>query len=114
MRAHFQLEADGDWVADYPDPSSYIPQYFGCDGGLDIGYYCDPHLDRSMQEASALELTNPAAATARWTAIDRQLTDNAAWVPTENLRDVEVVSQRLRNYQYNPMWGFLADQAWLR
>lgn len=114
MRARFQLEADGDWVADYPDPTSYIPQYFGCDGGLDIGYYCDPHLDSSMREASALELTDPAAATVRWTAIDRRLTDNAAWVPTENLRDVQVVSPRLRNYQYNPMWGFLADQAWLR
>lgn len=114
MRAPFQLEAHGGWVADYPDPSSYIPQYFGCDGGLDIGYYCDPHLDRSIREASALELTNLAAATARQTAIDRQLSDDAAWAPTESLRNVQVVSQRLRNYQYNPMWGFLADQAWLR
>jgi len=24
------------------------------------------------------------------------------------------MSRRLGNYQYNPVWGFLADQAWLR
>jgi hypothetical protein len=30
------------------------------------------------------------------------------------LRDVELTSRRLRNYQYNPVWDFLADQSWVR
>jgi hypothetical protein len=30
-----------------------------------------------------------------------------------SLRDVELTSRRLRNYQYNPVWGFLADQSWV-
>lgn len=64
-----------------------------------------------MREAALLERRDPAQATAAWTAIDHQLTDNAAWVPTANLRDVALVSRRLRNYQYNPIWGFLADQV---
>lgn len=55
----------------------------------------------------------PGARTSLWTAIDHQLTDNAAWVPTVNERGVEFVSKRLRNYEYNPVWGFLADQSWL-
>jgi peptide/nickel transport system substrate-binding protein len=114
MRRHHQLSADGDWQADYPDPSSYIPQFFSCNGGNSNGYYCNPRLDQKMRQASLLDLKDPAKATALWTSIDHQLTDNAGWVPTENLRDVELVSQRLRNYQYNPIWGFLADQAWLR
>jgi YVTN family beta-propeller protein len=113
MRRHFQLSVDGDWLADYPDPSSYLPQFFSCGGGNGNGYYCSPPLDREMQEASLLELTDPAKATARWTAIDHQLTDDAAWVPTVNEREVEFVSRRLRNYEYNPVWGFLADQSWL-
>lgn len=33
--------------------------------------------------------------------------------PTVNDREVEFVSQRLHNYEYNPVWGFLADQSWL-
>jgi hypothetical protein len=31
-----------------------------------------------------------------------------------NLQEPELVSKRLGNYQYSPVWGFIADQAWLR
>jgi YVTN family beta-propeller protein len=113
MRTHFQLSADGDWGADYPDPSSYLPQFFGCGGGNGNGYYCSPPLDRKMQQAGLLEFSDPAEASARWESIDRQLTNAALWVPTVNPREVEVVSKRLHNYEYNPVWGFLADQSWL-
>jgi hypothetical protein len=41
------------------------------------------------------------------------LTDQAVWVPTVSQRDVDFVSKRLHNYEYNPVWGFLADQSWL-
>ena len=113
MRRNFQISIDGDWLAAYPDPSSYIPQFFSCDGGNDGGYYCSPPLDRKMQQASQLELNNPAKAAATWTAIDRQLTNNAIWVPTVSEREVDLVSKRLHNYEYNPVWGFLTDQSWL-
>jgi YVTN family beta-propeller protein len=114
MRVGFQLSTDGDWLADYPDPSSYIPQFFGCDGGTSNGYFCDPALDRTMQRASQLGLTDPARSAVAWSVIDRSLTDAAAWVPTVSLRVVELTSRRLENYQYNPVWGFLADQSWVR
>jgi ABC-type transport system substrate-binding protein len=113
-RRRFQLSTDGDWQADYPDPSSYVPQFFACGGGTSNGYYCDPTLDREMREASRLRLVAPAKANALWRSIDHQLTDSAVWVPTVNLRQVDVVSTRLHNYQYNPVWGFLPDQSWLR
>ena len=111
MRERFQLSVDGDWVANYPDPSSYLPQFFGCGGGNSNGYYCNPRLDREMQHAELLELSDPARASALWESIDRQLTDDAVWVPTVNQREVDLVSRRLRNYEYNPVWGFLADQS---
>lgn len=66
-----------------------------------------------MQSALRLERRDPAKATDLWTAIDHRLADDAPWVPTVNLREVDLVSSRLRNYQYNPVWGFLADQSWL-
>ncbi len=114
MREGFQLSTDGDWTADYPDPSSYIPQFFGCGGGTSNGYFCDPALDRAMREASLLGLTDPARSAAAWAAVDRALTDAAAWVPTVSIRVVDLTSRRLRNYQYNPVWGFLVDQSWIR
>jgi peptide/nickel transport system substrate-binding protein len=114
MRTHFQLSADGDWVAPYPDPSSYIPQYFSCGGGNGNGFYCNPRLDREMQDATQLELINPARSRALWESVDRQLTDAAVWVPTVTPREVDLTSKRLHNYEYNPVWGFLADQSWLQ
>lgn len=62
----------------------------------------------------AQQLTDPARAASLWAAIDRQLVDEAAWVPTVNVRAVEFVSKRIRNYQYSPVGGFIADQVWLR
>jgi hypothetical protein len=65
VREGFQLSADGDWLAEYPDPSSYIPQFFGCGGGTSNGYFCDPALDTAMRYASQVGLTDPARAGSR-------------------------------------------------
>ena len=114
MRQGFQLSVDGDWVASYPSPSSYLPQFFGCDGGTSNGYHCDPRLDREMKEAGLLESSDLASARGRWESIDRQLTNEAIWVPTINVREVELLSKRVHNYEHHAVWGFLVDQGWLR
>ena len=67
-----------------------------------------------MQRASLLQLTDPVEAASQWTAIDHELTDRAAWVPTVNLAAIELVSKRVRNYRFSPVGGFIAHQAWLR
>jgi peptide/nickel transport system substrate-binding protein len=113
QRRRFQLSVDGDWLAEYPDPSSYVPQFFACGGGTSNGYFCDPRLDRRMALASRLEPRHPEAAMSAWASIDHELTNRAPWVPTVTERDVDVVSSRLRNYEYNPVWGFLVDQSWI-
>jgi peptide/nickel transport system substrate-binding protein len=107
------LSTDGDWLPDYPAPSAYLPQFFGCRGGNSNGYFCDPDLDRRMREATRLQLTDPEQAATLWAAINRQLVDQAAWVPTVNVQFVEVVSRRVRNYQFNPVGGFIPQAAWL-
>jgi peptide/nickel transport system substrate-binding protein len=113
QRKRFQLSVDGDWLADYPDPSSYVPQFLACSGGTSNGYFCDPRLDRRMVSASRLEPRRPKAAMSVWASIDHELTNRAPWVPTVTEREVDVVSSRLRNYEYNPVWGFLVDQSWI-
>jgi YVTN family beta-propeller protein len=110
----FQIGTDGNWIPEYPDPSSYIPSFFSCGGANGNGYYCNPAIDREMQRAELLEPTDPPKANAPWETVDRQLTNNAEWVATVANREVEITSARLHNYEYNPVWGFLADQAWLR
>ena len=114
MRRDFQIATDGDWMPDFPTPSSYLPLMFGCHGALNNGYVCDHRLDADMRRASLLEITSPAEAATAWTRIDRYLTDRAYWVPTVNLADVELVSTRLRHYEFSPTEDFLADQAWIQ
>ena len=67
-----------------------------------------------MARANTLEATDPTRADALWARIDRSAVDEALWVPLANSHAVELVSKRLRNYQYNALLGFLADQAWVR
>jgi peptide/nickel transport system substrate-binding protein len=108
-----QIFAEGNWVAPWPDPSSYLPQFFSCGGGNSNDWYCNPAIDREMKHAALLELTDPAKSRAAWEAVDRQLTESGEWVPTVTQPDIELTSQRLQNYEYNAVDGFLADQAWL-
>jgi peptide/nickel transport system substrate-binding protein len=49
-----------------------------------------------------------------WADIDRRVADAGAAIALVTPREVEFVSARLRNYQFHPIWGFLADQVWLR
>lgn len=115
MRSGMQLSVDGDWVPDYPAPTAFMPSFFGCHGGANRKHYvCDPELDRQMRGASALQLQDATHAAALWAKIDHQLVDQAVWVPLVNTRAIELVSKRLGNYQYHPVWGFMADQAWVR
>ena len=111
MWARFQISVEGDWNPDYPAPSGFLPSFFSCNGGQDNGYYCNPAIDREMTEATLLELQSPAQAAAVWTEVDHQLTDQAVWVTTVDLNEVDIVSPRLRNYEFSPVNGFLADQA---
>ena len=80
----------------------------------DPTHFCDHALDREMASARALQTTDAVAATDLWAKIDRQVTDAAVWAPFANGVIAEVVSKRVRNYQYNPQWGTLLDQLWVK
>lgn len=112
-RAALQLGA-ASWLADYLAPSNFLELWIACRGPFTEHHVCDPALDRRMDRAHALEATDPTRADALWARIDRSTVDQALWVPLANAHAVELVSKRLRNYQYNALLGFLADQAWVR
>jgi peptide/nickel transport system substrate-binding protein len=114
MWAKFQINVEGDWSPDYPAPSGLLPPFFACNGGNANGYYCNPAIDREMTEATLLQLQSPAQAAAMWTKVDHQLTNQAEWVTTVDLNEVDIISTALGNYEFNPVNGFVADQAVVR
>jgi hypothetical protein len=88
-----------------------------CAAPSNTHFFCDYRLDRAMRETNTLEAEDPYAAARQWTRIDRELVDQAAWVPLVNVRccpSVDFVSARVRNYEANPNVGLIADQVSLR
>jgi YVTN family beta-propeller protein len=119
-RNHAQV-IDGGWSADYPSADTFIGKlacsYFAPGNGpatSDGSEFCDPAVDRQITQAAALQATDPQAAAARWAQLDRQLTDRAVFLPTVTPNEVDLVSRRAGNFQYNPVWGALIDQLWVR
>jgi len=79
-----------------------------------IGFFCDRRIDAQIERALKIQATDPDAAVGMWRAIERRLVDLAPWVPLFTPWGADIVSKRVRNYQYNPAWGILLDQLWVR
>jgi len=112
---------DGGWSADYPSADDFIGKltcsHFVPANGqatTDASELCDHALDGQIATAAALQSTDPLAAAAAWAQLDRQLTNLAIWLPTVIPNEIDLISRRTGNYQYNPVWGALIDQLWIR
>jgi peptide/nickel transport system substrate-binding protein len=111
----------GGWSADYASPSAFISK-MGCgffapgsaSNTTNASEFCDPDLDRRATRAEALRATDPGGAYAAWARIDRELTDRAVWLPTVTPKTTDILSKRVGNYEYHPVWGVLVDQLWVR
>jgi hypothetical protein len=73
-----------------------------------------------MARARALQTTNPSAAAALWSSIDREVTNEAPWVAMKAALSTDFVSRRTGNYKYCWLsaWtgytGACLDQLWVR
>ena len=71
-------------------------------------------IDREVMRAASAQINDPQRAADLWSQVDRDVVDEAGWVPFYNYQSVEFVSKRVGNYQYNPWWRSLLDQLWVR
>jgi len=114
-----QIQAtDGIWYADYPSASDFFDLFFRCSAfrladpaaTRNGAFYCNPAADQLMSQADSQQATEPAQAAATWAAVDQAVTFDAPWVTLANLNNVDFLSARVTNYQYNPFLGVLLDQ----
>jgi YVTN family beta-propeller protein len=113
---------DGEWQADYPSASDFFDLFFRCSAfrladpadTRNGSFFRDPAIDRLMNLADGQQATDPARAAATWAAVDRAVTFAAPWVPLAILNNVDFLSARVTNYQYNPFFGILLDQLQIR
>jgi peptide/nickel transport system substrate-binding protein len=116
--SRFQAGFNG-WAVDYLSPAQIIPYIVECslhpgpnDGNL--GRFCNPGLDAQIASALREEPADPGLASLHWTAIDHEIVNQAADVPLDNPLQSDFVARRVGDYQYNPQWGVLVDQLWVR
>lgn len=96
------------WADD--TPYNFFATWFACAAAYNHRWFCDPLVDRTISRAQTLESTDPRTATRLWAGLDRKLVDRAAWVPLVNPRQVDLVSNRVHNYQHHAVLGVIVDQ----
>jgi peptide/nickel transport system substrate-binding protein len=91
-------------------PYNFFATWFACAAAYNHGWFCDVNVDRTIRHTQALESTDPRTASKSWAGLDRTLVDRAAWVPLVNPRQIDLVSNRVRNYQHHALLGIIVDQ----
>jgi YVTN family beta-propeller protein len=77
-------------------------------------HFCDPRIDAQVAKLAKEEPADPAGTTKLAATIDRELTDQAPWVPLFTPRLADLTAARVGNYQYNNGYNVLLDQLWVR
>jgi peptide/nickel transport system substrate-binding protein len=113
--AHWQIGL-ASWTADYPTADDYFSFLFSCNGTFNFGDYCNHRLDREIADAAHFQVSDPAAADARWAQIDHQVTDQAIWAPliTAAFHTTTFVGPRVGNYTNLAFFGTVLSQLWVR
>ena len=109
------------WYQDYPVPADFLNVLLGCgnihpgsDASPNIAEFCDQAIQAKMTQASNMQLTNLAGANDLWAQVDHEVTDQAPWVDLYNPKQIDFLSKRVGNYQWNPQWYILIDQLWVQ
>ena len=120
--AHSKIQAGvSGWGADFPTASGIFLPALSCrsfdqdpTNTTNFAGFCDPHADQLASQAQAAQLTDPATARTLWAQVDRNVTDQAPWVPIFSFALAYFVSARVGNYQQSPSVGPLLDEMWVR
>ncbi len=99
------------WYADYPSAAPIIAGNFGCaafrpgsDNSTNIPGFCDPALDRRLEQGGADDIA----------AVDRAITDQAPAVVLASPRFIDVLAPRVGGYSYHETFRWLMQRAYVR
>jgi peptide/nickel transport system substrate-binding protein len=115
------------WFQEYPSAAQFLAPLLSCpapDGGPSVqgagefvfnqSNFCDPAIDRRMQRALDLQVTDPHASARAWEELDHDLVDIAPMVPFSTGIRVWLVSERASNVEVSPQLDVLISQIWVR
>jgi ABC-type transport system substrate-binding protein/class 3 adenylate cyclase len=111
--SHVQI-GPGAWQSDYQAEGGFIPPVTCTPPAGYTPRFCPPTIERRIEQATNMQLTDPAASHDLWSDLEHDLVDQAPLVPLWNPVWVDPVSERLGNYQFHPAWGPLYELMWVR
>ncbi len=111
--ATFQIFIHQGWLPDYPSPATFYDAEASC-RVPNPNRFCDPEIDALAKTAYDMGVSDPNAALATWTQVDRRLTDAAAFLTLGNHKRVDLVSQRVGNFQQRGGYGPDISQLWVK
>jgi len=76
-------------------------------------HFCDPAIDHQIDRLASIEPVDPDDAADLAARIDREITDQAPWVPLLTPETLNLTSARVGNYQ-SERGRVLIDQLWVR
>jgi peptide/nickel transport system substrate-binding protein len=110
--------AFSDWYQDYPAASDFLEILLGCgsfhpnsNSSPNIAEFCDKGIQAKMNHAGKLGVTDTKSANSVWAQVDKEVTDQAPWVSMFNPKQLNLVSKRVKGFQWSPQWYFLVGQA---
>jgi hypothetical protein len=95
------------------EPADFLSN-FGCGSVGNNEWFCDRRFDAAVRRARMLEATDARAANALLAKLDREVTDRAIFLPIVNPHFYDFVSARVKQYDGDPQFGLVVDQAALR
>ncbi len=84
-----------------------------CDFVPNPAHFCEPTIDAHISQLAALQASDPFDARSQAASIDREITDQAPWVPLFTPETIDVTSSRIGNYQ-SVRGDTLTDQLWVQ
>ena len=114
----------GGWSADSATPANFFLPQLTCldfytelagqtDAFANFSHFCSPQIDRMMTRALSQQAIDPLRSARDWAAIDKAISEAAAWAPYATFRSPALVSARVGNVQWNPLLQMLTTQIWL-
>lgn len=109
------------WESNLPRASDFFSNLLTCGSyqprapvNLNGAGFCSRKLDRQIERAEGLAVTDPAASAALWARVDHAVTGAAPWVAFLNRGGIDLTSARVGNYQRSEQFSVLLDQLWVR
>jgi peptide/nickel transport system substrate-binding protein len=103
-----------EWGADFPSEGGFLPPLFSCAADFNPSEFCNHRVDGLFARAETAQLKDPGAAPALWQKAEHRILALAPLVPTDSFDDVAFLAKRVGNFQYDPGYGVLLDQLWVK